>query len=95
MIEPKAIIENEAFVALMAVAKEDFGIRSKLLGLLSLDSFNRKSALNTFVEEMRLRQASRKFINAIAYLLDDRIAAEALNFLREKLPDAAVGRNDN
>ena len=80
---------------MMAVAKEDVEIRSKLLGLLSLDSFNRKSALNTFVEEIRLRQAPRKFINAIAYLLDDRIAAEALNFLREKLPDVTVGQNHN
>jgi hypothetical protein len=84
MAGPKSVVENEAFVNMMAAALEDDGVRNKLLGLLQLDAFQRASALNTFLDEMRLQGAPANFIEAVAYLKDDAIAEEALRVLRKK-----------
>ncbi len=84
MPDPKPIIENEAFVSLMATALEDGEVRRKLMAWLRLNEFQRASVMNTFVEEMRLRGVSQDFIEAVGYLKDNRIAAEALRVLRER-----------
>jgi len=73
--------ENEPFVNLIRVAQEDDKIRSQLLGILSLDKFNRKSALNTLLEDMRLKGAPEEFVSAITCLLDDDVAEKALEIL--------------
>ena len=41
---------EEAFVTLIRAAQENSEIRTQIVNLLSLDEFNRKSALNTFLE---------------------------------------------
>ena len=75
--------ENETFVTLMRVAKEDAEIKKQLLTILSQNRFNRASILNSYVEDLRLQKAPKEFISAIACLLDDRIAAKALEILNE------------
>ena len=72
---------NETFVRLIQVAKEDPEIREQLRSILSLDKFNRKSALHSFLEQMRLRQAPEEFLAAIACFLDDRVAENGLELL--------------
>ena len=72
---------NETFVRLIQVAKEDPEIREKLLSILSLDKFNRKSALHSFLEQMRLMQAPEELRSAIASFLDDRVAEKGLELL--------------
>jgi len=79
--------DDETFVRLIQVAGEDAEIKKQILGFLSLDNFNRKSALNTFIHEMRLKGAPREFVSAIACFLDDGVAERALAILtkdREK-----------
>ena len=73
--------ENEAFVRLIQVAGEDPGIRTLILRILSLDAFNRKFALNTLIDDMRLNGAPGEFISAIACFLDDGVAEKALAIL--------------
>ena len=77
--------ESEPFVTLIRVAQEDFGIRSQLLKILSLDKFNRESALNTLLEEMRLRGAPKEIVSAITCLLDSHVADKATELLRSNL----------
>ena len=84
MDDPKPIIENEAFVSMMATALEDGEVRRKLLAWLRLNEFQRASVLNTFVDEMRLLGVPEDFIEAVGYLKDNRIAAEALRVLEER-----------
>ena len=77
----QSIAENEDFITLIRVAQEDSEIKSQLSSILALDAFNRKSALNTFLEELRLRQAPKEFISAIATLLDEEVAEQVLKIL--------------
>ena len=74
---------EEPFVTLIRVAQEDPDIKSLLLNILSLDSFNRESALNTIIEEMKLTSAPGEMVSAIAGLLDSDVAEKALKLLRE------------
>jgi hypothetical protein len=77
----QSIAENEDFITLIRVAQEDSEIKSQLSSILALDSFNRKSALNTFLEELRFRQAPKEFISAMATLLDEEVAEQVLKIL--------------
>jgi len=74
--------ENDPFVTLIRVAQEDDEIRQRLFTILTQDKFNRESILNSYLEEMRLKQAPAEFISAIACLLDDDIAQKALEILQ-------------
>jgi len=75
--------QNDPFITLIRVAQEDTEIRERLFTILTLDKFNRESILNSYLEEMRLKQAPAEFISAIACLLDDDIAQKALEILQE------------
>jgi hypothetical protein len=75
---------SEPFVTLIRVAQENPDVRSRLLGILSLDTFNRKSALNTLMEDMRLRGAPKALIEAMAGLLDERVAKKTFEMLGGK-----------
>jgi hypothetical protein len=66
---------------LIQVAKEDSEIREQLLSILSLDKFNRKSAIHSFLEQMRLKKAPEGFQSAITGFLDDRVAEKARELL--------------
>ena len=77
----RSIAENEDFITLIRVAQEDSEIKSQLSSILALDSFNRKSALNTFLEELRFRQAPKELILAMTTLLDEEVAEQVLKIL--------------
>ncbi len=77
----QSIAENEDFITLIRVAQEDSEIKSQLSSILALDAFNRKSALNTFLEELRFSQAPKEFISAMATLLDEVVAEQVLKIL--------------
>ena len=72
---------EEAFVTLIRAAQEDSEFRSQIVNLVSLDQFNRESALNTFLEHLRLNQAPKYLVSAVAILLDPKVAEKALDIL--------------
>ena len=78
----KFIGENEPLVTLIRVAQEDVEIKRHLLAILSQNKFNRESILNSYLEELRLKQAPQEFISAIACLLDDDVAEKVLEILK-------------
>jgi len=77
------IADDENFIALVQVLKEDYKIRSKIEPILSLDKFNRKSALNTWLEQLKFQQAPEKFISLLSCLIDDDITKKLLSVIKE------------
>ena len=77
----KTVGENDAFIRLIQIAQEDKEIREQLIKILSLNSFNRKSALNTFIEHMLLKKAPKEFVEAVSSLLDENVAKKTLEIL--------------
>lgn len=76
-----SVADEETFVRLIQVAREDPAIRDQLRALLSLDDFNRQSAIRSMLEEMRLNRAPGELISAFACLLDRQIAEKAMEVL--------------
>jgi hypothetical protein len=66
----QSIADNETFVTLIRVAQEDPEVKEQLSAILRLDDFNRKSALNTFLQEMQLKQAPREFVEVAEKVLE-------------------------
>jgi len=77
------VADDENFIALVQVLKEDYKTRSKIEPILSLDQFNRKSALNTWLEQLKFQQAPEKFIVLISCLIEDDIAEKLLQVIKE------------
>lgn len=76
--------DNPTFVRLIQVAREDREMRDVLVNILSLDDFNRKSSLNSLIEEMKMKSAPPDFIEAIACLRDQDVAEQALKLFEEQ-----------
>ena len=76
-----SLSDNENFVNLMHAAREDEQMRRTLRGILSQTPMQRKSLLNTWLHEMRLKSAPDALVEAVACLTDDRIAEKALAIL--------------
>lgn len=74
---------REPLATLIRAGQEDASFREQLVNLLSLDAFNRSSAVNTFLDQLRLRQAPKRLESAIAMLLDNDIAERTLKILGE------------
>ena len=79
-----SIADDEAFVRLIHVAREDPAIGDQLRALLSMDDFNRQSAIRSMMDEMYLNRAPRELISAFACLLDKEIATRALEVLGQE-----------
>jgi len=74
--------DNQAFVTLLAAARNDRQLSRSLLAILSLPSFQRHSLLNSMLQEMMLRSEEADLIAAVTALLDDAVAARAAELLK-------------
>ena len=79
-----SLADNEDFINLMQVAQQDEQLGRTLRNLLSQTAMQRKSLLNTWIHEMRLKKAPSSLIEAVACLLDDEIAEKALAVLENQ-----------
>jgi hypothetical protein len=77
----KRVVDNETFIDIMRVAQEDNDIRKKLTFILKLDSFNRQSLLNTWLNDLKLQGAPKKLREALSAFLDDAVAEKALEVI--------------
>jgi hypothetical protein len=84
-MDPKTS-QNAEFITLIQVASENREMGKRLKAILSMDSFNRKSMLNTWIEELRMKQAPASLITSLAFLLDDKIAETAFAVIAESIP---------
>ncbi len=73
--------DGDVFVSLIQVAQKDSDFRDQLLNVLALDNFNRKSALNSFVQNMVTKNAPSELIRVMKMLLDDAVAEKVRRML--------------
>lgn len=79
--QKKAVDDN--FVTLLSVAQDSPQIRVQLLSILRHTPFQRKSLINTWLEDLKLAGAPRELQNALSALLDEDVADRALLLLQE------------
>ena len=71
----------EKFSNLIQTAIEDPVIKKRIIEVLQLSSFERRTVLNNWLEQLRLRHASGKLLKALSCLFDDEIAEEVLTLI--------------
>ncbi|MCB0278789.1 MAG: hypothetical protein KDD94_04760 [Calditrichaeota bacterium] len=76
------VSENDSFVILMQVARDDQDVKKRLLAILEQNRFNRLSILNTYIKDMLLKSAPADFVAALSYLKDDAVAKKALELIK-------------
>jgi hypothetical protein len=74
--------DNEAFVTLVSAAREDRELKRTLSRVLSLPTFQRRSLLNSMIQEMVLRSEEADLVAAVSALLDDDVAAKAAALIK-------------
>jgi hypothetical protein len=74
---PRTVGEIESFVTMLATACEDATVYERLEKLLSMPDQKRQAVVNSWVRDLLVADAPRDFVQAIACLLDDRVAEKA------------------
>lgn len=69
---------------LILVMKEDTLVNEQVINLLKMQSYQRRSVLNNWLEELRKRNASEDLLSALSCLFDNKIAAEVLNIINNR-----------
>ena len=72
---------SEEIACLVKTAMEDPVIKQRILELLQLNSFERRSVLNIWLEQLRLRNASEELLYVLSCLFDDAIAQKTLSLI--------------
>lgn len=75
MARPRSVADIESFITLVRVADEDAGVRAALTRLLARTDPARRAFVHAWVSELLVAGAPADFIDAIACLADDAIAA--------------------
>ena len=75
--------DDSAFIGIMRVAREDPSVRATLITILSLENFQRSSALGSLVDQMKLQSAPKEFVDALELFHRDEIAVKALKMLQD------------
>ena len=73
--------QSAQLITLVQVARENQEIGKQLKTILSMNSFNRKSMLNTWIEELNMTKAPTALITALTFLLNDEIAEAAMDII--------------
>lgn len=79
------VAENEAFIYMILAAQDDKTMRDRILALARLDSFHRKSLINSLITDMRMQGKKGILLaSAIECLKDDDIALKTIEILIKK-----------
>ncbi len=74
---------DEIFVDLLRVSREDETIYRFIKAVVHLRPFDRKSLLNSFIQEMAMKGAPPEFIKAIAALRDENIVIKIHEWMND------------
>jgi len=74
---PKSVAEIGSFIDMLAAACNDASVQSRLEKLLGMPDRQRQDLVHAWVRDLLIAEAPRDFVQAIACLLDDRIAEKA------------------
>jgi len=73
----------KSFGTLIQIMRDDQDINEKVKTVLRLDSYKRRAILNNWLERLRIQKAPQNLINALASLLDDKVAEQVLQFINK------------
>jgi hypothetical protein len=73
----------EKFADLMQTAMEDPLIKNRIIEVLQLSSFERRTILNNWLEQLQRRNASESLLSALSCLFDDKIAEAVLVLIND------------
>jgi hypothetical protein len=74
---PRTVGEIDAFINMLLTACEDKNVHGTLDKLLSLPDGQRQATVHAWVSDLLIGEAPQDFIQAVACLLDDRVAEKA------------------
>jgi hypothetical protein len=77
------IDERENLTMFVNAAIDDVRMKRQILTIVRLDPFNRRSLINTLLEELRVKAAPPELMHALNCLKDDMIAMQAEKVLGE------------
>jgi hypothetical protein len=78
---PKSVGEIETFITMLSTACADASVHARLDKLLSLPDRKRQDVVHAWVRDLLVAEAPRDFVQAIACLLDDRVAEKAYEII--------------
>jgi len=74
---PRTVGEIDTFVTMLLAACEDESMHGQLERLLSLPDAQRQATIHAWVTDLLVAEAPPDFIQAVACLMDDRVAEKA------------------
>ena len=77
MAVPQSVAEIDSFVTMLQAACTDEKVNARLEKLLSMPDEKRQAVVHAWVSDLLIAEAPRDFVQAIACLLDDRVAEKA------------------
>lgn len=72
---------TEKLADLIQTVMEDPDIRKRIVEVLKLSSFERRTVLNNWLEQLRHLKAPENLLKALSCLFDDKIAEEVLKLI--------------
>jgi hypothetical protein len=75
--------ESESLIRLIQVMRDDDLINKKVIEMLKLNSYQRRSVLNNWLERLRIEYAPHNLLNALSCLFDDKIAEQVLTLIND------------
>lgn len=73
----KSVGEIETFITMLTTACADASVHARLERLLSMPDHQRQEVVHAWVRDLLVARAPHDFVQAIACLLDDRVAEKA------------------
>jgi hypothetical protein len=74
---PRSVGEIDTFITMLTTACADASVHARLEKLLSMPDRTRQDVVHAWVRDLLVAEAPRDFVQAIACLLDDRVAEKA------------------
>jgi hypothetical protein len=73
----------ESFGTLVEIMRDDKDINEKVMAVLRLDAYKRRTILNNWLEQLRIQKAPQNLINSLSSLFDDKVAEQVLQFINK------------
>ncbi len=73
----------ESFIKLVQVIREDREIEARVKQMLQMNLYQRRSVLNNWLEELRVRDAPENLLSALSCLFNDKLAEKVLTLINE------------
>jgi hypothetical protein len=73
--------ELESFLRLIQIMSDDQVINKKVITMLQLDSYQRRSVLNNWLEWLRMQNAPQNLLSGLSCLFDDKVVEQVLTLI--------------